>query len=41
MHLAHLDELTEKIYSTCAQAQKEHATIAVILSLRIFLVSIY
>jgi hypothetical protein len=40
VHLAHLDELAEKMHSTCAQAQKEHATIAATLSLRIFLASI-
>jgi hypothetical protein len=39
MHLAYLDELIKKIYSTCVQTQKEHTTIAAIPSLRIFLVS--
>jgi hypothetical protein len=39
VHLAHLDELAEKIYSTCAQAQEEHATIAATPSSRIFLAS--
>jgi hypothetical protein len=39
VYLAHLDKLVEKMYSIYARAQKEHATIAAILSLRIFLVS--
>jgi hypothetical protein len=39
VHLAHLDELVEKMYSIYAQAQEEHATIAAILSSRIFLAS--
>jgi hypothetical protein len=40
MYLAHLDELVKKMYNICAQAQKKHATIAAILSSRIFLASI-